>query len=96
MSANRPDDIQPEEDPSREDPSEEDMDRFSRPTVRRCQDCGCEVFEDADVCPGCHAFVWDGAATERPGKPRIARFTFVLFAIVLILTLTGILAVIVR
>ena len=42
----------------REYPDPEDWDDEEEPNdTIRCQECGAEVYEDADMCPACGAFI---------------------------------------
>ena len=86
----------PADDDRDEDPTDEDIERFSEPVVGRCPECGHHVIEDADICPKCHSFLWDGPQTKKKSKMRSLRGIFILLTIVLILTLSGLMAVLLR
>jgi predicted nucleic acid-binding Zn ribbon protein len=79
-----------------EDPTDEDIERFSAPVVGRCPECGHHVIEDADICPKCHSFLWDGPQANKKSKMQSMRGIFILLTIVLILTLSGLMAVLLR
>ena len=66
-----------------EDPSDEDVARFSGETAY-CPDCGAEIWDAADVCPKCFAYL-GGDTSLRPGvMRRRQRSTTVAIVIVLI------------
>jgi hypothetical protein len=48
-----------------EGPSSEDIDRFDRETAY-CPDCGAEMWDQADVCPKCFAFVGGVTSSKQP------------------------------
>lgn len=50
-----------------EGPSAEDLRRFGGDTAA-CPDCGAEVWDQADVCPKCFAYL--GGDTVRRGRQR--------------------------
>ncbi len=54
-----------------EGPSEEDQERFGddRVSTGLCPDCGGEVFDDAEVCPRCFAYI-DGGVRPKPRGRR--------------------------
>ncbi|GDY05942.1 hypothetical protein LBMAG51_07290 [Phycisphaerae bacterium] len=83
----------PDDDERDEDPTDEDIERFSHPALGRCPECGRHVIEDADICPKCHSFLWDGPQTNKKSKMQGMRGIFILLTIVLILTLSGLMAV---
>ncbi len=91
MMLERPDDSE-----KNEDPTEEDVERFSSPCVGRCPECGQQVIEDVDICPRCHAFLWDGVQMKQNSKMHRMRGIFILLTIVLILTLSGLMAILLR
>ena len=53
-----------------EDPSEEDQERFGddRVSTGYCPDCGGQVFDDAEVCPKCFAFISGQVKAQRPRR----------------------------
>jgi len=53
-----------------EGPSDADQERFGDDRARTgyCPDCNAEVFEDAEVCPRCFAFIGD--QVQSSPKPR--------------------------
>lgn len=51
-----------------EGPSPEDLRRFSRETGY-CPECGAEIWDQAEVCPGCGGYV-GGETTSRPPLER--------------------------
>lgn len=48
-----------------EGPTEADLERFSRDTGY-CPDCGAEVFDQADICPACYAYLGGDVARRPP------------------------------
>lgn len=68
-----------------EDPSEEDQARFGEDRVSTgyCPDCGAQVFDDADVCPRCFAFI----AGEIRAKPKGGGFFREQWKVLLVLAL---------
>ena len=48
-----------------EDPSPEDIERFSGETAY-CPDCGAEVWDQAEVCPECYAYLGGNTSMRRP------------------------------
>ncbi len=86
----------PEDDDRDEDPTDEDVERFSYPALGRCPECGQQVIEDAEICPKCHSFLWDVPQTKKNSKMSSMRGIFILLTIVLILTLSGLMAVLLR
>lgn len=77
-------------------PSAEDIARFSRPVDTRCQECGHRVHEDVDICPRCSAFIFaDDSAAEKPAV-RPLRTIFLLALVLIVLVLSGVLALLAR
>jgi hypothetical protein len=67
-----------------EDPSPEDIERFSDATAY-CPDCGAEVWDQADVCPKCFAYLGGDTATRSPMQEWFRRRWILLVIIVLII-----------
>jgi hypothetical protein len=69
-----------------EDPSDEDVERFSGETAY-CPDCGAEIWDAAEVCPKCFAYL-GGNTSIRSGvareKQRRAVVALVIILIVLL------------
>ncbi|MSR69766.1 MAG: hypothetical protein EXS17_05415 [Phycisphaerales bacterium] len=78
------------------DPTDEDVRRFSAPVVARCPDCGAAVIEEAEICPKCHAFLWDGPAPRESAPRRGVRFVAIALILLVILSLTGLIAIVLR
>lgn len=55
-----------------EGPSPEDIERFSEETGF-CPDCGAEIWDQAEVCPECHAYISGGAGHRSPGEEWFRR-----------------------
>lgn len=91
MMLERPDQFERDE-----NPTQEDVERFSSPSIGRCPECGQTVIEDVEICPKCHTFLWDGAQMKQNLKMGRMRGIFILLTIVLILTLSGLMAILLR
>lgn len=48
-----------------EGPSRQDIERFNRETAY-CPDCGAEVWDQAEVCPKCFAYLGGETSTRPP------------------------------
>lgn len=67
-----------------EGPSNEDIERFSRDTAR-CADCGAEVWDSAEICPKCYAYLGGNTSKESPAQKWFDRKIFVLIIILLVI-----------
>jgi hypothetical protein len=67
-----------------EDPGSEDIDRFSSETAC-CPDCGAEIWDQAEVCPSCYAYLGGNVISRTPAQARFRRKWIVLVAILLLL-----------
>ena len=65
-----------------EDPSDEDIERFDRETAF-CPDCGEEVWDQAEICPKCHAFIGGQTLTRQPIERWVSRRAMMLIIAVL-------------
>lgn len=63
-----------------EGPSVEDLERFSHEAAH-CPDCGAEVWDQADVCPKCFAYL-GGATSSRPPMENWLRRRWTLLVII--------------
>ncbi len=79
-----------------EDPTDEDIRRFSAPVVGRCPDCGAAVIEEAEICPKCHAFLWDGPARRESAPRKGVRIVAIVLVVIVAGSLTGLLALMMR
>ncbi len=79
-----------------EGPTDDDVARFSAPQFRSCPDCGCRVIDDADMCPKCHAYLWESGEGMQPRQLSPLTRVFIILAIILILTFSGLLAFLFR
>ena len=68
-----------------ENPSPDDLERFSRDTAY-CPDCGAEVWDQAEVCSSCGAYL-HGDTSSRPQNARQRRRLWV--GLVIIITVTA-------
>lgn len=62
--------FRPDED---EDPSDEDQVRFGEQAEETgtCPDCGAEIYDNADICPKCFAYIGGDTLAKLPtGRPR--------------------------
>jgi hypothetical protein len=66
-----------------EDPTEVDVRRFDRAEAF-CPDCGAEVFDSAEVCPKCYAYL-AGNTSSRPPVNSWLRNRMILFVIIVAL-----------
>ena len=72
-----------------EDPSPEDIERFSHETAR-CPDCGAEVWDAADVCPKCFAYLGGNTGSRSPyGQWLRGRWLLLIIALLIIAMLFG-------
>ncbi len=69
-----------------EGPSLEDIERFSHGTGH-CPDCGRECADDADVCPGCFAYLGGDTRSSPPLRREWSRRTAVVIVIALLASL---------
>lgn len=79
-----------------EGPSRADQERFSREETSRCGECGHEVHALADICPKCHAFLWEDRDDKKPIRHRRWRGIFILLTILVILAMSGLLGLFLR
>ncbi len=77
-------------------PSAEDIARFSRPADTRCQECGHRVHEDVDICPRCSAFILSDDSVDGNRTARPLRTIFLLALVLIVLVLSGVLALLAR
>lgn len=81
--------------PSDEGPSAEDLRRFGGEEAY-CPDCGATIWDQADVCPKCYAYVAGQTTRHRPPEEPLARhFRGRWKAVVVIAVIAGLLAVVV-
>jgi hypothetical protein len=67
-----------------EDPSPEDIERFSDETAY-CRDCGAEIWDAAEVCPKCFAYLGGDTAVRTPLQEWFRKRWMLLVIIVLII-----------
>ena len=88
-----------DEDERDDGPSDEDVARFSKPSSRRCHECGADVSEVSDICPKCRAYQFDEdenqSARRRP-RQQAWKFALVIAVLAVALALSGLLIVFVR
>lgn len=68
--------------PEDEGPSEEDLRRFGDDSAF-CPDCGAEIWDQADVCPKCFAYLGGDTSRRRRGGEARRRWRTVVVLIVL-------------
>ncbi|MHC4946941.1 MAG: hypothetical protein ACYTG1_01575 [Planctomycetota bacterium] len=73
-----------------EGPGPEDLARFGAETAH-CPDCGAEIWDQADICPECRAWLGDGTARHAPDE---AWWRQRWVAVTAIVTLVGFLALV--
>lgn len=66
-----------------EGPSPEDIERFSN-DVGHCPDCGAEIWDQADICPKCYAYLAGHTTSRTPMESLFRRKWVVLIAIAVI------------
>ena len=66
-----------------ENPSSEDIERFDR-EHGYCPECGTEIWDQADVCPKCFAYL-DGETLSRPPMDAWLRKRWTLLVIIVLL-----------
>lgn len=71
-------------------PSSEDIERFDRDTAY-CPDCGAEVWDQAEVCPSCHAYLGGKTSSRPPVQDWFQKRWIVVIVVVLLIALMGIL-----
>lgn len=64
-------------------PSSEDLDRFGDDTAF-CPDCGAEIWDQAEICPKCHAYI-AGNTSSRPPIERGLQQRWMTIVVVLVL-----------
>ena len=67
-----------------EGPSSEDLDRFGGDTAH-CPDCGAEIWDQAEVCPECHAYIGGNTSTRLPVESWFQRRWAVAIIIALVI-----------
>jgi hypothetical protein len=71
-----------------EGPSIEDIERFSHGTGH-CPDCGRECADDADVCPGCFAYLGGDTRAAPAVRREWSRRTAILIVIVVLASMAA-------
>lgn len=66
-----------------EGPSPDDLERFDRDTAY-CPDCGAEMWDQADVCPKCFAYVAGETSSKQPTQRWFHQRTVLLVIIALL------------
>lgn len=69
-----------------EGPSPEDIERFSRETAY-CPDCGAEIWDAAEVCPECSAYIGGNTRSNSPVQAWFNNKMIVLIVIAIIIGL---------
>ncbi|MCA9284508.1 MAG: hypothetical protein KDA22_04795 [Phycisphaerales bacterium] len=67
-------------------PLPEDLERFSSDTAI-CPECGAEVWDQADVCPSCYAYIGGSASSRHPVERWWRRRWMVLVVIALLVAM---------
>ena len=67
-----------------EGPSSEDLERFGDDTAL-CPDCGAEVWDEADICPKCFAYIGGQASRHAPLQRWVNRKSIILIVILLLI-----------
>jgi hypothetical protein len=69
-----------------EGPSDDDLARFGSDDTL-CPDCGARVWDQADICPKCFAFVGDGHARRSPIQQYMHQKMMLLIIIILLIAM---------
>lgn len=67
-----------------EGPSPEDIERFDR-DMAYCPDCGAEVWDQAEICPKCHAYLGGHTSSRLPIQRWFQHRWFLLIVFALLL-----------
>ena len=67
-----------------EGPSSEDLDRFGDDTAH-CPECGAEIWDQAEVCPKCRAYIGGNTSTRKPIESWMQRRWMLLIIVALLI-----------
>lgn len=81
--------------PRDEGPSAEDLDRFGSEDAY-CPDCGAKIWDQADVCPSCYAYLGGDTSRHRPFERWWKRRWTILVVATLVGVLVGLAALLFR
>lgn len=69
-----------------EDPSSEDIERFSGEEAH-CPDCGAEIWDQAEICPKCYAYLGGNTSSRPPLQNWLQRRWYVVVAVIVIIAM---------
>jgi hypothetical protein len=69
-----------------EGPRAEDIERFDHEDAH-CPDCGAEIWDSADVCPKCFAYLGGNTIARPSSRDQFRRLCITLIAVVLIIAM---------
>lgn len=75
-----------DDEPIDEGPSSEDIERLDHETAT-CPDCGAEIWDAAEICPKCYAYL-GGNAVDRKPVPRWLRLVLIVLLAVGLIIIT--------
>jgi hypothetical protein len=75
-----------DEDELDEGPSDEDIERFGGETAL-CPDCGAPIWDSAEVCPKCYAYVGGDTGRETAAQAQFRQKSTLLLIIMLVIGL---------
>lgn len=75
-----------------ENPSPDDLERFNRDTAY-CPDCAAEVWDQAEICSSCGAYLHGDTSSHPKGARERRRFWV---ALVILITITAFLLITLR
>ncbi|MDA1008161.1 MAG: hypothetical protein O2800_04040 [Planctomycetota bacterium] len=73
-----------------EGPSQEDVERYGddagsdEKKSGHCPHCGASVFDDADLCPKCHAWITGDVVRHHPASAGVAKRAIIAIVVLLI------------
>ena len=78
-------DVDPDvDDPIDEDPSDADIERLDHDTAY-CPDCGARIWDAADICPKCRAYISGDTLSRPPVEHWLRKRWLAVIAIILLL-----------
>ena len=74
-----------------EGPSSDDLDRFGGDAAH-CPECGAEIWDQAECCPSCNAYIVGGTLSKPPLEHWLKQRWVTVIAILLAVLFSGVLA----
>ena len=69
-----------------EDPSDEDIERLDHESAY-CPDCGAEIWDSAEICPKCYAYLGGNTGHRKPIPRWVHRASIALVVFLLLLAM---------